>query len=246
MKVILTMEVADLGTRGDRVDVAAGYARNFLMPRRLAVLDTPGNARVMQEESRLGDVREKKARQEAQKVADWLNANEIFATLKIGREGKAFGAVTSRDLAVLLRQAGLDVDRRRIRLDAPIKRLGVFEVPLAIHTDVETNIKVYVDQDGGSKDGAAAQQAEWDAQAAARAEAERLEAEARAERAREAEEIARVAIEKAEARKAREAEEAKAREEAEAAKRAAGGGEGDDKTDEKAADDSEEPAGESA
>ncbi|MBZ0266885.1 50S ribosomal protein L9 [bacterium] len=224
MKVILTMDVAEIGSRGDRVDVAAGYARNYLLPRRLAVPETDGALRVLQEESKLSDVRTAKAAQEAEKIASFLKEHEVVTTLKIGREGKAFGAVTSKDLAVLLRKEGLEVDRRRIVLDSPLRRLGVFEVPLSVHPDVETNIRVYVDAEGGNKDGALKHQAVWDAEAKAREEAEQAEAEARAERAREAEEAARIAIEKAAARKAREEEEAKARVEAEARAREAEGG----------------------
>lgn len=224
MKVILTMDVADVGARGERVDVSAGYARNYLIPRRLAVPETAGAVRILKEEERLTHVREAKASKEAEKIAAFLKENEIFASLKIGREGKAFGAVTSKDLAVLLRKAGLDVDRRRIVLDSPLRRLGVFDVPLNVHPDVETNIRVYVDAEGGSKEGAMERQAAWDAERKLREEAERAEAEARAERAREAEEAARIAIEKAAARKVREEEEAKARAEAEAKARAAEGG----------------------
>jgi large subunit ribosomal protein L9 len=214
MKVILTMDVADVGSRGDRVDVAAGFARNYLIPRRLAVLETAGNLRVMAEEGKLGDVRDRKARREAEKVGAFLAAQEIFTTLKVGREGKAFGAVTAKDIAVLLRLAGLEVDRRRIRLDAPIKRLGVFDVPLAIHSDVATAIKLYVDREGGSKEGAVQQQELYAAEVRVREEAARAEAEARAAREKEAEEAARIAIERAQARQARAEEEARAREQA--------------------------------
>jgi large subunit ribosomal protein L9 len=214
MKVILTMDVAEVGTRGDRLDVSAGYARNYLLPRRLAVLDTPGNARRMDEDRKLGAVRGRKERAEAERVRAWLAEHEIFTTLKIGGEGKAFGAVTAKDLAVLLAKAGLEVDRRRIRLDAPIKRLGVFEVPIAIHADVGTRIRLFVDRENGSKDGAAAQQSAFEAEAQAAHEAARVEAEARAAREKEAEEATRVAIERAAARRAREEEEAKVREEA--------------------------------
>ena len=224
MKVILTMDVADIGTRGDNVEVAAGYARNFLIPRRLAVPATEGNLRIMQEEQKLESVRGQKARQEAEKVRDFLEGKELFATLKIGREGKAFGAVTSKDLGILLRQAGLEIDRRRIGLDAPIRRLGVFEVPLRIHPDVDTPIKVFVDRDGGSRDGALAEQAAHAEILKAEEEAAKAEAEARAQREKEAEEAARLAIEKAAARKAREEEMAKEREEKEKAARAAGAG----------------------
>jgi len=214
MKVILTMDVEDVGSRGDHVDVAAGFARNFLLPRRLAVPDTAGNARTMAEEGKLTNVRDRKARGEAQKVAGWLDEHELFTTLKIGREGKAFGSITSKDIEVLLRQAGLEVDRRRIRLEAPIRRLGVFEVPLAVHAEVDTKIRLFVDRENGSKDGALQEQATHDAAAEAAAEAARAEAEARAAREAEAEEATRLALEKAAARRAREEEEARAREEA--------------------------------
>jgi large subunit ribosomal protein L9 len=221
MRVILTMDVAEIGSRGDRVEVAAGYARNFLIPRRLAVPDTAGNLRVMEEEGKLTDVRDRKAQREAQKVQTFLNEHELFTTLKIGREGKAFGAVTVKDIAILLRQAGLEVDRRRIRLEGPIKRLGIFEVPLAIHPEVDTVIKLFVDRDGGSKEGASKHQEAYDEERRILEEAAKAEAKARAEREREAEEAARIAIEKAQARKQREEEEAKAREEAQEAARKA-------------------------
>src|SRR5688572_20250391 len=124
MDVILVTDVPKVGARGERVRVAAGYARNFLLPRRLAVLVTDGNLRALKEDERLAGVRGKKLRQEAEKVADFLAKNELQTTLKIGREGKAFGAVTAMEIAVLLRKAGLEVDRRRIQLERPIKRLG--------------------------------------------------------------------------------------------------------------------------
>ncbi|MFN8176592.1 MAG: 50S ribosomal protein L9 [bacterium] len=214
MKVILTMDVPDIGSRGDRVDVAAGYARNFLLPRRLAVPETTGNVRILAEEGRLSGVRDKKERREAERVAEFLAAHEIFTTLKMGREGKAFGAVTAKDIAVLLRREGLEVDRRVIRLDAPIKRMGVFEVPIAIHPGVPTNAKLYVDREGGSKENALLEQQAWEADLRLREEAEKAEADARAAREREAEETARLAIERAAARKAREDEAARLREEA--------------------------------
>lgn len=214
MKVILTMDVEELGTRGDRVDVSAGYARNYLLPRRLAVPQTPGNERIMAEEGKLADVRSRKAQAEARKIADWLGEHELFTTLKIGGEGKAFGAITVKDIAVLLRQAGLDVDRRRIQLATPVKRLGVFEIPIAVHPEVPTVIRLFVDREGGTKEGAVAAQAAWDAAAKAAEEAAKAEAEAHAAREKEAEEATRIAVERAAARRAREEEEAKAREEA--------------------------------
>jgi large subunit ribosomal protein L9 len=221
MEVILTTDVPKVGDRGERVRVAAGYARNFLIPRQLAVLATDGNVRAMMEEQRLAGVRGKKLKAEAQKVADFLGAQEVVTTLKIGREGKAFGAVTAMEIAVLLRKAGLEIDRRRIRLDRPIKRLGVFDVAISIHAEVPTVVRLYVDREGGSKEGAIAAQTAYDAEIEAAEEVAKAEAEARAAREREAEEAARIALEKAAARKVREEAEAAARAEKIAQKNAA-------------------------
>jgi large subunit ribosomal protein L9 len=213
MKVILKMDVADVGARGESVEVAAGFARNFLIPRRLAVPATRGNLRILEEEGKLVDVRGRKEQREAEKVRDFLGGIELFTTLKIGREGEAFGAVTSKDIAILLRQSGLEVDRRRIVLESPIKRLGMFEIPLHIHADVDTKVKLYIDRAGGSREGAIAEEAVWGEERKAVEEAERAETEARAQREKEAEAAAKLAIEKAAARKAREEEAARAREE---------------------------------
>jgi large subunit ribosomal protein L9 len=222
MKVILTMDVAEIGSRGDRVDVAAGYARNYLIPRRLAVPETPGNLRIMKEEEKLAGVRDRKARKEAEHVGSVLGGIELFTTLKIGGEGKAFGAITSKDIAVLLRKKDVEVDRRKIALPAPIKRLGVFEIPLRVHSEVETTIRLAVDREGGSPEGARTAQLAWEAEAKVAEAAARAEAEARDLRQREAEEAARIAVEKSAARKAREEEAARARQEADARARGQG------------------------
>jgi large subunit ribosomal protein L9 len=211
MEVILTTDVPKVGTRGERVRVAAGYARNFLLPRSLAVLATEGNLRALAEDEKLAGVRGKKLRGEAEKVADFLGKNEIFTTLKIGREGKAFGAVTPMEIAVLLRKTGLEIDRRRIQLERPIKRLGVFEVPLSMHQEVPTVVRLFVDREGGTKEGAVREQEKYETEIRIVEEAAKAEAEARAARAKEAEEAVRIAVEKAAARKAREVAEAAAR-----------------------------------
>jgi large subunit ribosomal protein L9 len=211
MDVILTTDVPKVGARGERVRVAAGYARNFLLPRQLAVLATDGNLRAMKEEEKLAGVRGKKLRHEAEKVADFLSKNEILTTLKIGREGKAFGAVTAMEIAVLLRKTGLEVDRRRIQLERPIKRLGVFDIALSMHQEVATTVRLFVDREGGSKEGAIREQEKYDTEIRLAEETAKAESEARAARAKEAEEAVRIAVEKAAARKAREEAEAAAR-----------------------------------
>lgn len=220
MEVILTTDVPKVGDRGEKVRVAPGYARNFLIPRQLAVLATAGNERVFQEEQKLAGVRGKKLRNDAVKVGEFLQTNEIFTTLKIGREGKAFGAVTATELSVLLRKAGLEIDRRRIQLDRPIKRLGVFEIPISIHQEVATKARVFVDREGGNRDGALAAQAAYDAELRIAEDAAKAETEARLQRQKEAEEVARLALEKAAARRVREEAEAQARAEKMAQKNA--------------------------
>ncbi|MDP6460791.1 MAG: 50S ribosomal protein L9 [Gemmatimonadota bacterium] len=208
MKVILTMDVEEVGSRGEQVDVAAGFARNYLLPRGEAVPATPGNVRMMEEEQRLTDVRGQRSLRDAEKVGSFLEATDVFATLKIGREGRAFGSVTSQQIALLLKQAGMEVDRRKIRLPKPIRRLGVMDVALNIHPDVETVVTVFVDREGGSREGAQMEQEKFEAAEREAEEVRRLEAEERAVREKEAEEIMAEAVRRAEERKVREEEEA--------------------------------------
>jgi large subunit ribosomal protein L9 len=115
------------------------------------------------------------------------------------------------EIAVLLRKTGLEVDRRRIQLERPIKRLGVFDIALSMHQEVATTVRLFVDREGGSKEGAIREQEKYDTEIRLAEETAKAESEARAARAKEAEEAVRIAVEKAAARKAREEAEAAAR-----------------------------------
>jgi large subunit ribosomal protein L9 len=148
MKLILTREVSGLGLPGDIVEVADGYGRNFLIPRKLAVMAGRG---VEQEASRLRAAtakRESKERVEAQELADEIGNRTVVVRLKVGDEGKAFGSITNSDIAEALKaQHQVEVDRHRIDLKEPIKTLGEHQVTLRLHKDVDAAINLVVTQD---------------------------------------------------------------------------------------------------
>jgi large subunit ribosomal protein L9 len=144
MQIILQEDVEKLGTRGQVVDVAEGYARNFLLPRKLAMPASAGNLK------RLEKIRTTLAkltateRDAAQKVADALNTVVISLTRKAGENDHMFGSVTSADLAEELSKLGHTVDKRKIQLAEPIRTLGEYQVPVKLYTDVTAEFKVVV------------------------------------------------------------------------------------------------------
>lgn len=144
MQVILRETVESLGDRGDRVSVAAGYARNFLIPKGLAVEANAGNLRSFNEETKLRSVRENKIERQAERLSEKLKKVSVTAAVQVGEEDRLFGSVTSHDIEELLLAQGFEVDRRRILLEEPLKALGVYTVPIKLHKDVECAIKVWV------------------------------------------------------------------------------------------------------
>jgi large subunit ribosomal protein L9 len=144
MKVILVKDVDKLGEIGDVVDVADGYGRNYLLPRGYALAATARNKRELEHEQRLREHRIAQARKDAEIFAGTLQGVPCHFTRKAGEEGKLFGSVTTMDIADKLKEAGLDIDRRRIQLEQPIKSLGEFTVPVRIRTDVSALLKVVV------------------------------------------------------------------------------------------------------
>jgi large subunit ribosomal protein L9 len=144
MKVILVQDVEKLGEIGDVVEVADGYGRNFLLPRGLAMAATAKNKRQLEHEQRLREDRIARARREAEALAGTLQGVTCRFTRKAGDEGKLFGSVTVMDIAERLKEAGFEVDRRRIQLEQPIKSLGEFTVPVRLRTDVAALLQVTV------------------------------------------------------------------------------------------------------
>lgn len=144
MEVILREHVDNLGQRGDIVKVANGYARNYLLPRKLALTVTDNNRKQIQREKKVADTHELEERQTAEAFAARLAQVEIVLARRVGETEALYGSVTSADIAEALAARGLEVDRRKIQLDEPIKQIGEFNVPVKLHRDVTATVKVVV------------------------------------------------------------------------------------------------------
>jgi large subunit ribosomal protein L9 len=144
MEVILREDVKSLGKAGDLVRVKPGYGRNYLLPSGLAYEATEGNKKRIAAETRARSTRADAERADAQAQAERLGAVELTVTGKAGEEGKLFGSVTASDIAEALAAKGVEVDRRRIELDQPIKTLGRHTVGVRLHADVRAEIRVDV------------------------------------------------------------------------------------------------------
>ncbi len=145
--VILRQNVPNLGEAGDLVTVKPGFARNYLLPRGLAFEATEGNVRRLEDERKRGEERAKRDFLEARRVSSALEAVSLTFNARAGEESKLFGSITAADIAEKLNaeaNLGFQVDRRQIELDEPIKSLGVFSVPVRLHSDVKPEIKVWV------------------------------------------------------------------------------------------------------
>jgi large subunit ribosomal protein L9 len=144
MEVILREHVDNLGRRGDVVKVADGYARNYLLPRRLALAVTEGNRRQIERERKVAEARELEEKRAADSVAQRLAGMQCTIARRVGETETLYGSVTASDIADSLASQGLEIDRRRIQLAEPIKQLGEFFVPIKLHREVTGQIKVIV------------------------------------------------------------------------------------------------------
>lgn len=146
VQVILREDVEKLGEAGEVVTVKPGYARNFLLPRNLAYEATDANVRQLEEERERAEQHAKREFLEARRRASVLEDVSLTFHARAGEESKLFGSITSADIADRLNEEGLDfeVDRRAVELDEPLKNLGVYDVPIKLHTDVRPEIKVWV------------------------------------------------------------------------------------------------------
>ncbi|MBA2345090.1 MAG: 50S ribosomal protein L9 [Rubrobacter sp.] len=145
MQVILIQDVEKIGQRGDIVDVSRGYVRNFLVPRGLAEVATPGKMEEARREMEESEERDRRLAERAEEVAATLNKSVITIEARTGEDERLFGSVTATNIAGAIEQArGIHLDRRRIRLEEPIKSLGTHQVPVQVHGDVEANVKVIV------------------------------------------------------------------------------------------------------
>jgi large subunit ribosomal protein L9 len=144
MEVILREDIEKLGSRGEVVKVAPGYARNFLIPKRLAVAATGSNKKIVEQERQAHLRKEAKQAGEAQDLAKLLNGVTVTIRQKAGENDQLFGSVTSKDVADALAAQNFTIDRRKIQLDEPLKQLGEFKIPVRLHKEVTAEITVVV------------------------------------------------------------------------------------------------------
>jgi large subunit ribosomal protein L9 len=148
MEVILREHVEHLGRRGEIVKVADGYARNYLLPRKLALLATEGNKRQIERERAKLEAREAEEKKVAGAIADRMANLEVVIARKVGETEALYGSVTTADVAEALAAKGFDIDRRKIQLAEPIKKLGDFDLPVRLQREVIATVKVRVVAEG--------------------------------------------------------------------------------------------------
>lgn len=144
MKVVLREDVQTLGNAGDVIEVRDGYARNYLIPRNLAVRADAGSLKQLEHEKKVLSQKREKRLKEAQKLAEKINKTSCTIAVQVGEEDKIFGSVTTMDIAESLAKEGVEVDKKNIHLEEPIRSLGVFSVPVKIVPEVEARLKVWV------------------------------------------------------------------------------------------------------
>jgi len=144
MKVILKNDVKDLGHVGEVVNVKDGFARNFLVPQGLAVEASTKNVKVFEHEKKKIQEMAKKVKSGAAGLAEKISAAKIIIKAKAGEEDKLFGSVTSMDIADALKAEGIEIDKKKIQLDEPIKRIGEYTVPIKLHSEVSAQLNVQV------------------------------------------------------------------------------------------------------
>lgn len=144
MEVILREHVDNLGRRGEVVKVADGYARNYLLPRKLALPATAGNMKVVERQRKIADAKEAAERADAEALAARLSRLELVLSRRVGENEALYGSVTSADIAEAVAAKGYEIDKRKLQLDEPIKQIGEFEVPFKLHREVVAQLHVKV------------------------------------------------------------------------------------------------------
>ena len=144
MEVILREHVDNLGKRGDVVKVAEGYARNYLLPRKLALAVTESNKRQIDREKKVAEARDAEEKLQAETLAQRISALEIEITRRVGENDTLYGSVTSADIAQALHTKGFEIEKKRIHLGEPLKALGETTVPVKVHREVTAQLRVKV------------------------------------------------------------------------------------------------------
>lgn len=152
MKIILTQDFDELGFAGDIVRVSDGYARNFLIPKDIALEASKENLKFMETQKKKIEVKRLRAKEDAEKISEKIKDTIITIKQKVGEEGKLYGSVTTMDIATELEKQGIDIDRRKITLDKPIKNLGDYNIPIKLYPKVTSSIKLIVEAEATAEE----------------------------------------------------------------------------------------------
>lgn len=144
MKIILRQDHENLGEAGKIINVKPGFARNFLIPQGLALAASPQNKKRFENEKKQMNWRKEQEKRKAEEMAKTLENVSCTITVQVGEEDKLFGSVTSQNIAESLESQGYEIDKRKIQLEEPIKSLGIYSVPIKLHTEVDAKVKVWV------------------------------------------------------------------------------------------------------
>ena len=147
MQVILLEDVPSLGKVGDLVKVSDGYGRNYLIPKKKAIFATEKNLKAMEHQKTLVQQRLGKVKKDAERLAQQIEKLSCTFAKPVGESGKLFGSVTSMEIEAFLKENRIEVDRKKILLDEPIKNIGAFTIPIKLHPEVLANLKVWVVQE---------------------------------------------------------------------------------------------------
>jgi large subunit ribosomal protein L9 len=147
MQVILLEDVTSLGKAGDQVRVSGGFGRNYLIPKKKAVLATEKSLKALEHQKRLVQQRMGKAKKDVERIVQQIETLSCTFAKPVGESGKLFGSVTSMEIESYLKENGIEVDRKKILLEEPIKNVGMFNVPIKLHPEVTAHLKVWVVQE---------------------------------------------------------------------------------------------------
>lgn len=146
MKVILQKDIANLGEAGDIKEVADGYARNYLLPKKLVIVANEKSQRAIEHQKKLIKIKKEKRKKQSEKLSESLAGIELRIGAQVGEEEKLFGSVTSIDIARELKELGYEIDKRRIHLDEPIKKTGEYDISIKLDEGLHAVIKVHVER----------------------------------------------------------------------------------------------------
>jgi large subunit ribosomal protein L9 len=144
MKIILRQDYEQLGKAGDTIEVKRGFGMNYLIPKKIAYPAKPNYVRMLNEEQRQKLVQQNKQKKYAEQLAKKMESVSVTLAVSVGEGDKLFGSVTNQDIAEALVKQGYDIDRKKIELTEPIKALGIYSVPIKLHPEIETKIKVWI------------------------------------------------------------------------------------------------------